>query len=197
MPRTRVALRPSIRKLDVVLVHRCLRAEEAWVGVRADAAEVQAIGVPAGLDGRCCLSLAVAVFFAGLAQPIELAAVEAEQAVPVELYGELGSARAMAFVAAFIDALRVVQQREQPHHQRISSVMLHHMKSVSHHPCPVSGTMDTIPVQPELAADDAGKGGRKGGDRHVELGRLEWIWDGWPEGDRMLPARCVLQSCRH
>lgn len=59
----------------------------------------------------------------------------------------------MFCIAPLVQPLRVVEQREQAHHIRISADLLGDVYAVMHHPRPVSGPVDAAPVKPKLPAE--------------------------------------------
>src|SRR4051812_16501059 len=79
-----------------------LGAEEAGGRGDADATEVEAVGVPAGGEGRVVGDPAVGVEEAGLEEEVEASVVEVDERAP-ERAGELAAAQAVVRVVMLVD----------------------------------------------------------------------------------------------
>jgi len=84
------------------------------VGRRADAGQVEAVGVPADPDRRVAAHLAAIVMGHGVFQGRQPAGVQAQYPIVIQLLGEPGGPGAVLRVPALVPPPAVVQQGEQP-----------------------------------------------------------------------------------
>ena len=115
-------------------------AQESFVRGDADAAEIEAIGIPAGLDGRVCLGESVGVQSAGFVKEFEAVVVEMHERTSQGM-GEISPTKTMAPVDRLIYPPRIMEEGEKFHHLDIGSRGLGNPASILYHPRPVEDAM--------------------------------------------------------
>ena len=75
-----------------------------------------------------------------------------------ELQGELGPARAVAWVAIFVFPAGVVEEREQADHLRIGVVDAGQIETVAHDGEPMGGAVHRARIEPELRGNQVPEG---------------------------------------
>lgn len=129
MRRSRLLARRSASARPFVGVRNVWRGfigQELWARHDADAAEVQAVGVPAGLNGDVRAHMVGAVTPNGAAQRIQLRAGEIVK-LAVLAGGQLGTAFAMLGVASVMIPATVMQEREELHDKNICAAKLRNL----------------------------------------------------------------------
>ena len=119
---------------------RLFGAQESFVRGDADAAEIEAIGIPAGLDGRVCLGESVGVQSAGFVKEFEAVVVEMHKRT-TQCPRQVPSPLPVPAIDALIDPARIVKEREERHDFGVGTVFLRDMKPVFHHPRPVGDSV--------------------------------------------------------
>lgn len=145
-------LRTSPGELDSLAVPGRLGAEAPWIGADARASQVETIRVPGGPDRHVARGTAVRVTAQRLAEQRRLPIVELKE-LPPELLGEPGRSQPVLGVVTVALATGVVQEGEELDHFGIRSGPPGQPEPVGAHAGPVSGAVNSLPVQEELSAE--------------------------------------------
>jgi hypothetical protein len=115
----------------------------------ADAAEIEAVGVPAGRHGPLRHRPAFGVSAAGLDQQIEFRRLEDEKS-PVKPFREFRGAMAVVSVVSIMPPPGVMKKGEQRDDAGIRPSVAGEHQAVPAHARPVPDAMDAVPVEGEL-----------------------------------------------
>lgn len=102
----------------------------------ADSTEIEAVRIPAGLNGHVGMRPLVRVPFAGSIQQSELVIVEIDHA-PSQVGGEGGSPWPVVEIGDFVDSARVMENGEQGDDFDVRSGLLSQSPPIFKNPCPV------------------------------------------------------------
>ena len=129
------------------------RAQVLRIGADADAPEIQAIGVPAGLDRDVGIQEAVAVMGARKAQQLCLLVADRDEPLLAQGLDEGRGAVAVLPVRVVVPSARVVEEREERHHRATGAGLLCETQAVQAHARPVRCAVDAAPVERKVLAD--------------------------------------------
>ena len=93
----------------------CRGVEKIRFGPDSHPVEVQAIGIPAGLDGNVALGSAIGVILAGGNEELKFRIGKMEMAFP-EIAGQRSGPAAVAVIAALIDPPDIMEQGKKFYH---------------------------------------------------------------------------------
>lgn len=115
----------------------------------ADSTEVQAVGIPAGLQGGVSRAATVAVPFDGVAERVELPALQIEVAA-VERARERRTALPVMAISTLVLTAAVMQKGEELHHEEVRPALSAHGQPMVKYAGPMIGAVVAMPVNPKL-----------------------------------------------
>lgn len=128
-------------------------AESAGMRGDSDAAEIESIGIPAGLDRGISLGKSVSMRPASFVEQLEAIIIEMHKRTP-ERPSKIPSPLSVAVIDLFIHPPRIVEKREERHHFGIGAVCLSDAQTVLHHPRPVCDSVMSAMRQAVFLEDD-------------------------------------------
>jgi hypothetical protein len=149
-----------------------LRTKTARVGLDAYPAQIESIGVPAGLDGHVRLQGPVAVPRAGCDQQGQILRPKREHPT-VELLRELGGPGTVSGVLELVLAARIMKKGEELDDVRAGSCGGGEPEAIGSDPGPMSRAMDAAPVEREPVSNLVHQ---LGSDRRVIHGINTNLW---------------------
>ena len=161
---------------------RGIAAEEARVRPDADAAEVQAIGVPAGLEGEVTRREPIGVEPAGLLEQRETPVVGMDQGA-AEAPGQLAAPEPVPRIAILVHPARIVEQGKERDDLGIGAESFGQEAAVLVHAAPMQDTVHPA-VGEAVALEDLGDHHRGAGSCHGAgpRGRVTWSTLGYVSG---------------
>lgn len=116
----------------------------------ADAAEIEAVGIPAGCHGSFRHRSAFRMHAAGFSEQIEFDRFKDKETAAVNLLCEFRGTVAMVAIAAIMKSSGIVQDGEQLDDASVRPGMAGKHQTVSAHSRPVPDAVNAIPLEREL-----------------------------------------------
>ncbi len=121
-------------------------AEKIRFGPDSHPVEVQAIGIPAGLDGNVALGSAIGVILAGGNEELKIRIGKMEMPFP-EIADQFGSPMAVAVIAALIGPPGIVENGKKLYHLDHGSGPDREPAAIFPNPGPMGNPMDSVQRQ--------------------------------------------------